>query len=75
MSMADYSHAFNRKQKNRKMKQIDHPSQWKYSSPEEEGFHEIITPENSACKITWIYRLNLSENVEYLLRNDELELN
>jgi 5-deoxy-glucuronate isomerase len=68
MSMADYSHVF-------KMKQIDHPSQWKYSSPEEEGFHEIIAPENSACKITWIYRLNLSENSEYLLRNDELELN
>lgn len=57
------------------MKQMDHPSEWKYTSPEGEGFHEIVTPGNSACKITWIYRLNLSENNEYLLQNDELELN
>ncbi len=58
------------------MKQeINHPSQWKFSSPKEEGFHEIITPENSACKITWIYRLNLSENKEYELHHENLELN
>ena len=51
------------------------PSNWKYKSPDEEGFYQIISPENSACKITWIYRLNLSEKNSYVLRNEELELN
>ena len=55
--------------------QPGHPSEWKYSSPKEEGFHEIITPDNSACKITWIFRLNLTENSEYSLQQKNLELN
>lgn len=54
---------------------MDHPSNWKYNSPVEEGFHEILTPGNSVCKITWIFRLNLSEKKDYLLQNDELEMN
>lgn len=57
------------------MKDIQNPANWKYSSPEEEGLFEIVTPENSACKITWIYRLNLNKNSEYLLQNEQLELN
>lgn len=57
------------------MKDLNHPANWKYTSPEEEGFFEIVTPNNSACKITWIYRLNLNKNSEYLLENNKLELN
>lgn len=57
------------------MNDLNHPANWKYNSSEEEGFHEIITPENSACKITWIFRLNLSKGNEYLLKKNKLELN
>ena len=57
------------------MNQTDHPSRWKYSSPVTEGFHEIITPENSACRVTWIFRLNLSARSDYFLKHDGLELN
>lgn len=56
-------------------KNLEHPQNWKYSSSEEEGFHEIISPENSACKITWIYRLNLNKGKEFTLQHDNLELN
>jgi len=52
-----------------------HPLNWKYESAEKEGFWEIVTPENSACKITWVYRLNLNRNSEFNLRNEKLELN
>lgn len=57
------------------MENIQHPSNWKYSSPEEEGLFEIVSPDNSACKITWVYRLNLAKNSEYTLQNEKLELN
>lgn len=57
------------------MENNNHPVNWKYESPEEEGFWEVVTPENSACKITWVYRLNLTKNSEYKLLNDKLELN
>lgn len=53
---------------------LAHPANWKYSSPETEGLHEIITPENSACKITYIYRLNLSAGQSYELKRNNLEL-
>lgn len=57
------------------MKNYANPQNWKYESPAEEGFHEIISPDNSACKITWIYRLNLKEGNKYILKNDKLEMN
>ncbi|MGC9343517.1 MAG: 5-deoxy-glucuronate isomerase [Bacteroidales bacterium] len=57
------------------MKDLSLPGNWKYTSSEEEGLHEIITPENSACKLTWIFRLNLKKGREYILVHDELELN
>jgi 5-deoxy-glucuronate isomerase len=57
------------------MKPLDHPSNWKYASPEQEGLHAVITPENSACSITRIYRLNLSANAAYRLEREGLELN
>lgn len=52
-----------------------HPSQWKYTSPDDEGLHEVISPENSSCQLIWIFRLNLAKNSEYLLKNNSLELN
>jgi 5-deoxy-glucuronate isomerase len=57
------------------MKDLNHPKNWKYSSPGEEGFFEIVTPENSACKITWVFRLNLNKDSEYELSHQKLELN
>lgn len=57
------------------MKDIKHPSNWKYTSPKEEGFHEVVSPANSACKITWIFRLNLKKGNQYQLIDDKLELN
>lgn len=57
------------------MTDIHHPSRWKFQSPDEPGFHEVITPENSPCKITWIYRLNLDKGTSFALNNDNLELN
>ena len=50
-------------------------SSWKYSSPEAAGFHEVISPDNSLCKTTWAFRLNMESNNSYELRNDALELN
>lgn len=51
------------------------PNGWKYKSPDKEGFHKVISPQNSACKNTWIFRLNLKKGEHYTLTNDELELN
>ena len=48
---------------------------WKFSSPESQGFHEVVTPENSDCKITWTFRLNLEKGSSYRLKNEKLELN
>ena len=57
------------------MTDLNHPSNWKYHSPEEEGLHTIVDPENSACKLTWIFRLNLKQGNSYTLSNQNLELN
>jgi len=57
------------------MEERNHPVNWKYTSPEQEGFHRIITPENSACMVIWIYRLNLKKGGGYILQNEKLELN
>ncbi len=57
------------------MKNLQHPSNWKYESPESEGFHRIINPENSVCKLTWIFRLNLRIGNTYSLYDPKLELN
>jgi len=57
------------------MENLDHPSNWKYASPDSEGFHCIVDPENSACKLTWIYRLNLKKGNSFTLSIPEQELN
>ncbi|SHF97861.1 5-deoxy-glucuronate isomerase [Mariniphaga anaerophila] len=57
------------------MKDLKHPSSWKYSSSIDEGFFEVVTPENSACKLTWVFRLNLKKGKSYSLSDKKLELN
>lgn len=57
------------------MTDYNDPGNWKYKSPEIDGFHEVISPENSSCKITWVYRLNLNKGKSFVLQNDKLELN
>jgi len=57
------------------MKDLNKPENWKYRSTDEEGFHEVVTPENSACKVTWVFRLNLKKGNHYTLKDDNLELN
>jgi 5-deoxy-glucuronate isomerase len=51
------------------------PSHWKYSSPAEEGFHTVVSPQTSDCALTWIFRLNLGIGQSYSLKHDSLELN
>ena len=41
--------------------------QWKFRSPEEEGFHEVIGPQKADCEAVFIYRLNLSRGKTYIL--------
>jgi 5-deoxy-glucuronate isomerase len=48
---------------------------YKFSSPETPGLHTIISPENSDCKVTSIFRLNLLKGEKYILADDKLELN
>ena len=52
-----------------------HPREWKYPSPTEPGLHTVVSPENSVCKVTWAFRLNLPEGESYELSEDSLELN
>ena len=47
---------------------------WRVQSPEEPGFHAVITPEKAACKETQIYRLNLPEGESYELKTGTLEM-
>lgn len=48
---------------------------WKFESPDSLGFHEVVSPDNSDCKITWAFRLNLEKGSKYELLNTRLELN
>jgi 5-deoxy-glucuronate isomerase len=48
---------------------------WKFKSTDSQGFHTIISPDNSDCKTTWAFRLNLKKGSEYCLVSENLELN
>lgn len=48
---------------------------WAVQSPEEPGFHPVITPESSQCQHARIYRLNLLAGDSYTLHSGELEMN
>ena len=47
---------------------------WRVQSPEEPGFHAVITPDTCACQETRIYRLNLPKGESYRLESGELEM-
>jgi len=57
------------------MPDSSHPSTWKYESESDDGFHTVPSPENSACDVTYVYRLNLSAGDEYEVHRPALELN
>jgi hypothetical protein len=54
---------------------MEEPKDWKYKSPDTSGFHTVIDPQNSLCKQTHIFRLNLEENQTHGLCDEKLELN
>jgi len=47
---------------------------WRVQSPEEPGFHAVITPDNSSCIVDRIYRLNLRKGDSFDLGSGELEM-
>ena len=47
---------------------------WSVQSPEEPGFHAVITPDKSECREEYIYRLNLPKGESYTLSSGKLEL-
>ncbi|WP_307988678.1 5-deoxy-glucuronate isomerase [uncultured Fusobacterium sp.] len=47
---------------------------WKVKSSKDQGFHKVITPENSDCKVAQIFRLNLKAGESYELESNNLEL-
>ena len=51
-----------------------HPRDWKYPSPVAPGFHTVVSPANSICKATWVFRLNLGEGQTFALHHEALEL-
>lgn len=53
----------------------DMTQHWKYPSPDTAGLHEVISPDNSDCKITWIYRLNLPAGEQQPLHWPDREAN
>ena len=48
---------------------------WRYKSPDSQGYHMVVSPENSDLKTTWGFRLNLDAGSEYQLADGKLELN
>ena len=47
---------------------------WRVQSPETEGFHIVISPANSDCVVSYIYRLNLKCGSQYLLETGKQEM-
>lgn len=47
---------------------------WSVQSPDEVGFHNVITPETSECQVAQIFRLNLPKGESYDLTSGELEM-
>lgn len=47
---------------------------WLVQSPDEFGFHAVITPDTAQCQHTRIFRLNLQRGQAYVLKSENLEL-
>ncbi len=54
---------------------INHPANWKFESPTAPGWHNVVSPHNSALQRLSVFRLNLSPGDSHELRHDTLELN
>lgn len=54
---------------------LAHPRNWKYRSPDVPGWHTVVSPDNSVCRVTWAFRLNLPEGARHELSEESLELN
>jgi len=48
---------------------------WRFTSNEECGFHEVISPKKSDCEEANVYRLNLSKGERYILETGDKEMN
>lgn len=48
---------------------------WKVVSCQEKGFHEVVSSQNTDCKVARIFRLNLNKGDEYVLTSGNLEMN
>lgn len=54
---------------------IEELKSWRVQSPEEPGFHTVITPETGSCRELHVFRLNLSTGESWSLESGELEMN
>ncbi|MFA6714783.1 MAG: 5-deoxy-glucuronate isomerase [Victivallales bacterium] len=52
-----------------------HPENWKHPSSDDPGFHQIITPENSECRVLKMFRLNLPEGQRFEFDLAGMEIN
>ncbi len=48
---------------------------WKITTPQEEGFFEIVSPTSNDCQALYFYRLNLAKGNTYNLDSGALEMN
>jgi 5-deoxy-glucuronate isomerase len=48
---------------------------WNVVSPEEEGFHEVVSPRTGVCRVLQFFRLNLRAGAKYRLASATLEMN
>jgi len=47
---------------------------WRVKSPDSPGFHKVIVPENSDCRVARVFRLNLKAGESHILESGPLEL-
>jgi 5-deoxy-glucuronate isomerase len=48
---------------------------WNVISPQVEGFHEVVSPQQGICKAIRFFRLNLGKSKRHSLHSAELEMN
>lgn len=54
---------------------MSHPIEWKHASPNEPGFHSVITPGQSPCRAVHAFRLNLRSGDTHTFEPGQLEMN
>ena len=47
---------------------------WRVQSPDAPGFHAVISPEKSECRVVRVFRLNLPRGERFLLETGDLEM-